>query len=79
MPDLRAADAPGGAGQSTTGPGATGAGIDLVAEIERVRHNLVALAAVVEELRARHNAHTHGGAVAAPPAGERAQTAFTLL
>jgi hypothetical protein len=52
--------------------------VDVLAELERVRGNLVALAQVVEGLRAAFNAHTHGGAVGAPPAGEESGTAFTL-
>ena len=56
----------------------TGVGTDILAELERVRSNLAALAQVVEDLRAKHNGHTHGGAVAAPPVGEQSVVAFTL-
>ena len=48
-----------------------------VAQLERVRSNLAALAQVVEEIRTKLNAHTHGGAVVPPPAGERATTTYT--
>jgi len=58
-------------------PGA-GAGTDVLAELERVRSNLAALAQVVEDLRAKHNTHTHNGAVVAPPAAEQTQTAYTM-
>jgi len=60
------------------GAAATGAGIDVLAALERVRSNLAALAQVVEEIRTKLNAHTHGGAVAAPPGGEQAATQYTL-
>ena len=59
------------------GAAATGAGIDVLAALERVRSNLAALAQVVEEIRTKLNAHTHGGAVVPPPAGERATTTYT--
>jgi len=52
--------------------------VDVMGELERVRHNLLALAEIVEDLRVKHNAHTHGGAVAAPPAGEQSQKAWTV-
>ena len=48
----------------------TGAGTDVLAELERVRSNLAALAEVLVSLRARFNAHTHSAAVPAPPAAE---------
>ena len=77
MGDLRAADAAGGPGEAVVGAGAVGAGVDVVAELERVRSNLLALAAVIEDLRAKHNAHTHNAAVAPPPVGEQSTMAFT--
>ncbi len=78
MPDLRAADAGGGPGETVSGAGSVGTGVDVVAEVERLRSNVVELARLFEDLRAKHNAHTHNGAVAAPPAAEQTQTAFTL-
>jgi hypothetical protein len=66
-----------GAPASFGSPG-TGAGTDIHAELERLRSNLTALAQVLEDLRAKHNAHTHGGAVAAPPAGEQSNVSYTL-
>jgi hypothetical protein len=51
-------------------------GIDVVAELERVRSNLLAIALIVEDLRVKHNAHTHGGTVPAPPAGEQAVVGY---
>ncbi|MGH2350221.1 MAG: hypothetical protein ACRDI2_09720 [Chloroflexota bacterium] len=76
MGDLRAAGAYGGPGEAVAGAGAVGAGIDVAAELERIRSNLLALAAVLEAVRARYNAHTHNGAVAAPPLAEQAQTGY---
>ncbi|MBI3971722.1 MAG: hypothetical protein HY332_10580 [Chloroflexi bacterium] len=78
MSELRAATAGGGGGEASVGAGAVGTGVDVVAELERVRANQLTIAAVVEELRGKYNAHTHGGAVAAPLAGEQAQTALTV-
>ena len=77
MPDLRPQSVAGGT-DYPAGPGATGAGVDVLAELERVRANLVALAERFEDLRTKYNGHTHGGALAAPPAGEQSQVAFTL-
>jgi hypothetical protein len=77
MADLRAAGDFGTAGESRVGTGAVGAGVDLVAELERVRSNLLALAAILEDLRTRYNAHTHGGSAPVPAAGEQSPTAFT--
>ena len=78
MPDLRAAEVGSGVGETGMGAGAVGTGVDVVAEVERLRSNVVELARLFEDLRAQHNAHTHGSAVAAPPAAEQTQTAFTL-
>ncbi len=78
MPELRAAGAAGGPGESVAGTGAVGTGVDLVAEEERLRSNVVELARLFEDLRAKHNGHSHGGAVASSPAAEQTQTAFTL-
>ena len=78
MPDLRAAGAGGGPGEALTGTGAVGTGVDLVAEVERLRSNVVELGRLFEDLRAKHNAHSHAGAVATPPTAEQTQTAFTL-
>lgn len=77
MADLRAAADFGTAGAAQVGTGAVGAGVDVVAELERLRSNLLALAAILEDLRARYNAHTHAAAVPAPPAGEQSPTPFT--
>ncbi|NBP78424.1 MAG: hypothetical protein EBU62_13160 [Proteobacteria bacterium] len=76
MSDLRAAEVPGGTGSAPNGPGATGYGIDLPAEVERLRATVMALAVVVTEIQSRLNAHTHGGATPVLPAGERATTPF---
>lgn len=72
MPALQAATADTTlAGGGTSGAAASGFGVDVIAELERIRHNLLALAAIVDEVRARHNTHTHDGAVLAPPVGEQ--------
>ena len=78
MADLRAAGEAGRPGETLAGAGAVGTGVDLVAEVERLRSNVIELARLFEDLRAKHNAHSHAGAVAAPPAAEQTQTAFTL-
>ncbi len=77
MGDLRPASE---ASEASTGYGSGGVGLGAAAldELERVRANLYALAELYEALRTKYNAHTHNGAVAAPPAGEQQQTAFTL-
>lgn len=55
-----------------------GGGTDVLGELERIRSNLAALAEVVEGLRAKYNAHTHGGAVVAPPVGEQSAVSYTM-
>ena len=65
------------AGSSFGSPG-TGAGTDIPAELERLRSNLAALAEIVEDLRTKHNTHTHNATVAAPPAAEQTTVPFTL-
>lgn len=73
MSDLRAAEAAGMAGEATTyGGSGVGYGVDLAAEVVRLRAMLTAVVLTVENLRATYNAHTHGGAVAAPAGGELA-------
>ena len=74
MPALQAAS---GGGESF-GSAGTGAGTDVLAEVERIRWNLAALAEVVEGIRGKLNGHTHGGVVGAPAAGEQAVVPFTL-
>jgi hypothetical protein len=78
MAELRSAASAAGEESGAVVTGGVGFGYDVVGELERVRANLVALAQVVEALRARLNAHTHGGAVGPPPAEEQATTAYTL-
>lgn len=70
----------GGEAEASGRPGAagTGAGVDALAELERVRSNLAALALVVEEIRSRLNGHTHLGAAPALPAAERAHTPYEM-
>lgn len=63
---------------SSFGAPGVGAGTDVLAELERIRSNLAALAQVVEEIRSTFNSHTHAAAVPAPPAGEQATTRYTL-
>ena len=75
MSDLRMAEVAGTAGEvSTYGGIGIGYGVDVAAEIARVRAMLTATMIVVEELRAAHNAHTHAGAVAAPTGAEASPT-----
>ena len=76
MPVLQASSAP-DQGDSFGSPG-VGVGTDVLGELERIRSNLAALAQVVEDVRTKHNGHTHGGAVAAPPVGEQAAVAYTM-
>jgi hypothetical protein len=78
MPDLRAAAESGPEGTPAFGPAGAGTGVDVLAELERVRANLVALAERFEDLRTKYNAHTHNGGVAAPPAAEQSAVPFTL-
>ena len=77
MAVMQAAASGGEAIQAFGAPG-VGAGTDVLGELERVRSNLAALAQVVEDLRVKHNGHTHGGAVAAPPVAEQVLTAYTM-
>ena len=77
MPVLQAATTSGDSSAAFGAPG-VGAGTDTLAELERIRSNLAALAQVVEDLRTKHNTHTHNSAIAAPPAGEQTQTAYTM-
>lgn len=75
-----------GEGSPAYGAGGVGTGADVLAELERVRANLLALAEVVEELRGKYNGHTHGenaagayvqgAATAAPAVGQQAGTAY---
>jgi hypothetical protein len=76
MPILQSS-ASDGAPASFGSPG-TGAGTDVHAELERLRSNLAALAQVVEDLRSKHNTHTHNAAVGAPPAAEQTTIPYTL-
>ena len=77
MPVMQAASE-GGASENGFGAPGVGAGTDVLAELERIRSNLAALAEVVEDLRSKHNTHTHNGAVAAPPAAEQSVTPYTM-
>ena len=77
MTDLRAAEVPAPQiGGSTNGAGGIGFGTDVTAEVERLRASILALAVVVDEVRARLNSHVHGGAVPTLPTAERASTPF---
>lgn len=77
MGDLRAAEVPAGTSGAAMGmAGDVGYGIDVVAEVGRLRASILALAVVVDEVRARLNGHVHGGAAPALPPGERATTPF---
>ena len=76
MPILHSSAAD-GAPTSFGSPG-TGAGTDIPAELERLRSNLAALAQVVEDLRTKHNLHTHNTTVPAPPVAEQTTIPFTL-
>jgi hypothetical protein len=63
---------------SSFGSPGTGNGTDVPAELERLRSNLAALAQVLEDLRTKHNTHTHSAAVPAPPAAEQTTIPYTL-
>ena len=76
MPILQSANTP-DQPDSFGSPG-TGVGTDPLAELERIRSNLAALAQVLEDLRTKHNLHTHNATVAAPPAGEQSNVPYTL-
>ena len=75
-----------GEGSPAYGQSGVGTGVDVLMELERVRANLLALAEVVEELRGKYNAHTHGenaaeayaqnAVTAAPVVGQQAGTAY---
>jgi hypothetical protein len=75
---LKAASGDEGEERAAFGAPGTGVGTDVLGELERVRSNLAALAEVVEGIRGKLNAHVHGGAVAALPAGEQEVTAYTM-
>src|SRR5436309_2559659 len=79
MSELRAAGEAGGPGESVAGAGAVGTGVDVVAEIERLRSNVVELARLFEDLRAKHNAHSHAGAVASPLGAGKRVVEFVVL
>ena len=76
MPILQSSSSDGS--PASFGSPGTGGGTDVPGELERLRSNLAALAQVVEDLRSKHNTHTHNGAVAAPPAAEQTTVAYTL-
>jgi hypothetical protein len=85
MPSLLQA---GGEGEAAPAYGSSGVGTgaDVLMELERVRANLLALAEVVEDLRGKYNAHTHGenaagayvqnATTAGPAPGQQAGTAY---
>jgi hypothetical protein len=77
MPILEGATGGNRESEAFGSPG-TGLGTDVLAELERIRSNLAALAQVVEDLRTKHNGHTHGGVVAAPPVGEQTSVSYTM-
>ena len=70
MPILQSAGGAEGDPSAFGSPG-VGAGTDTLAELERLRSNLAALAQILEDLRTKHNTHTHNTAVAAPPPAEQ--------
>jgi hypothetical protein len=79
MPLLQAATD--GEATSAFGEGSSrtpGLGVDVIAELERVRANLFALAEVIAEIRQRFHAHTHDGMVASPPANEQIAGEFLV-
>ena len=77
MSDLRAAEVPAAPMVgATSGASGIGFGTDVTAEVERLRASILALAIVVDEVRARLNGHVHGGAAPALSTAERATTPF---
>jgi hypothetical protein len=77
MPVLQSSSSGNDIPEAFGAPG-VGTGTDVLAELERIRSNLAALAQVVEDLRTKHNTHTHNAAVAAPPAAEQSNVAYTM-
>ena len=77
MPILQSSSADATTPEGFGSPG-TGAGTDVPAELERLRSNLAALAHVVEDLRTKHNSHTHNATVPTPPLAEQTTIPFTL-
>ena len=78
MADLRAVSEGQVGAPESFGPGGTGVGVDVLGELERMRHNLLALAEILEELRGRYNGHKHCGVVGGPPVGEQSQKSWTV-
>ena len=77
MPILQSTTGPDSGADSFGSPG-TGAGTDVTAELERLRSNLAALAQLLEDLRTKHNLHTHNTTVPTPPAAEQTAVPYTL-
>ena len=67
MGDLRGSEVQQDTGLSSVyGSSATGYGVDLAAEVERLRMNVQILASVLKELRDKYNTHLHTGGGPAP-------------
>ncbi len=76
MPTLLQGAGTDGELSSAYGSPGVGTGADVLMELERIRANLLALAEVVEDLRAKHNAHTHNTTVVAPPPPEQSNVPY---
>lgn len=78
MGELRASEVQQDTGLSSVyGTSAIGYGVDLAAEVERLRMNVQVLAAVVQELRVKYNAHQHGAGLPAPLVAFQVALTFT--
>ena len=78
MGELRASEVQQDTGLSSVyGTSATGYGVDLAAEVERLRMNVQVLASVVKELRDKYNDHRHNNGGNSPLTDYQALLVFT--
>lgn len=78
MGELRASEVQQDTGLSAVyGTSATGYGVDLASEVERLRMNIQILASVVKELRDKYNDHQHSAGQSHPLFAYLAELNFT--